>query len=588
MFLFWRTYVACRFLIHATLFSCVTCTEREASTNGPLTQETSARYIWDDRVTLPALDRDLNTMSRSSTFRIRRQKGLDLVERFWLNDEEWFQLSPRNFVVFFVSCIVLSFSSGSALNLDGIFASIGSHVSKNVAFYVTMAFTLVSTGHISVGDSPELMFVPLKHYLPDWKPTARALIATMLVHFYLVFVAFQVHFSFMTPLACTIVAPLLLAGISKPSDSIGQGFHEPGVKAQTVELDSGDPSTSLTKAWTIDSTLVYSSSRIRCLDLRVLLFGLSVTLVDVLCHQYQDEMFIMRWPLSAIISISVTAVWLYLENTVPTSRDIEPGLLAIAAAALVGVFSHVNFLGAFGLDQEEWVDLFVDDEMPKPENSSHSIMLALWYTTLVCMLVVNRRLVQQNGDQLLPTANGQPPHRDYLLFGFHVKTSRINFAWQLRQSRVLISIVFLMLASWIGESWPLEMDTTVAGLLLFTLTVGFQLRPRSDYAEEKISLHHVGAFVFSALIAILAIGLNRHSMLDAVVSEPKRDWKAGTWSISVFYQFLSTMIVQLEGRRWFTRRDRAEKSPTGDLRDEEKATVQEGEKNKVIDATSNG
>ena len=319
----------------------------------------------------------------------------------------------------------------------------------------------------------------------------------------------------------------------------------------------------------------------------MLLFGLSVTLVDVLCHQYQDEMFIMRWPLSAIISIFVTAVWVYLENTVPTSRDIEPGLLATAAAALVGVFSHFNFLGAFGLDQEEWVDLFVDDETPKHENSSHSIIFALWYTTLVSMVVVNRRLVQQNGDQLLPTANGQPPHRDYLLFGFHVKTSRINFAWQLRQSRVLISIVFLMLASWLGESWPLEMNTTVAGLLLFTLTVGVQLRPRSDCADEKISLHHVGALAFSALIAILAIGLDRHGMLDTVVSEPKSDWKAGTWSISVFYQFLSAMIVQLEGRRWFTRRDHVEESPTGDLRDEEKATAQEAEKEKVLDATAN-
>ena len=561
---------------------------------GPLTREASARCIWDDYVTLPALGQNGDeTVGEPKTFRIRQQKGPDLVERFWLNDEDWFQISPRSFVIFFVSCIALSSLSGGALNSDGIFASIGNHVSKNVAFYVTMAFTFVSTGHTPAGDSPELMFVPLRHYLPNWKAAARALIATMLVHAYLVSAAFpeiDLSLSFVTPLACTVAVPLLLAGISIPLDFMGrQGFHEPSVKELTANVDLEDPSTSITKAWTIDSTMVYSSSRIRCIDFRVLLLGLAVTLFDVLCNQYQDEMSVMRWPISAVISISVTVVWIYLENMVPTSRDLGPGVLSLAAAALVGIFSHVNFLDVFGLYDDEWVDLNYTHAMPVPDHASHSkpIMIALWYTTLVSMVVVNRRLLQQNADQALPPTNGQPPRKDLLLFGLHVKTSRINFAWQLRNSRVAISLVFAMLASWMGESWPLELNTTVAGLLLFVLIVGFQLQPGSDNLNEKRSLPHIGALGVSALITVLTVGLNRHGMLDGLVSDPKSGWKAGTWSALIFYQLFSSVSLRLEGRGWFTKRNHAEITPTDGLQGHEKATAQEGEKQKVLDATAN-
>ena len=178
-------------------------------------------------------------LGQSTTFWIRHQKGPDLVERFWLNDQEWFQTSPRCFVICFVSYVALGSISGGVLNSTGIFADIGSHVSKNVAFYVTMIFTFVSTGHTLAGDSPELIFVPLRHYFPDWKATTRAVIATMLVHAYLVLVPHSaVQLSLATPLACTFMAPLLLAALSKHLDSRDPEISN-AVSVEELTVDMG-------------------------------------------------------------------------------------------------------------------------------------------------------------------------------------------------------------------------------------------------------------------------------------------------------------------------------------------------------------
>ena len=548
-----------------------------------MTQEDSTRCIWDDYDTLPALSQDMDgILGQSTTFWIRRQKGPDLIERFWLNDQEWFQTSPRSFVICFVSYIALASISGGVPNSTGIFADIGSHLAKNVAFYVTMTFTFVSTGHTLAGDSPELMFVTLRHNFPDWKAATRAVIATMLVHAYLVLVPHSaVQLSLATPLACTIMAPLLLAGLSKPLNSGDpERSNAVSVEEQTVNIGSGESLTSRTKAWTIDSAMVYSSSMIRCLDLRVLLLGFSVTLSDVLCNQHQDRISVAGWPISAVISVCVTVIWLYLENTVPTSREIEPGLLSVAPAALVGIFSHVNFLGAFGFYEDDWEHESPTYPMPFV-NASHAqpIMMALWFTTLVSMIVVNRHLVQRNADHVLFSTNGQPPREDHLLFGFHVRTSRIKMAWQLRYSRVNVFLSFLTLASFLGENWPLEMNTTIAGLLLFVLIVGFQIQPRCEGLEEKRSLPHVAALPFSTLMTILALSLNRHGLLVDFVSDPRSDWKVGTWSAMVSYQLFVVVSLRLKGKGWFRRRDHEEETPAPAPQVEEKPTTQgQGEK----------
>lgn len=537
---------------------------------GPLTQETSTACIWDDYATLPDLNQDRDDTNGSITLRISRHKGPDLVERFWLNDQVWFQISPRSFVVFFVSCLALASFSGGALNSDGIFASFGSHVSKNIAFYVAMIFTFVSTGHTPVGDSPELMFVSLRHSFPEWKTTAGAITTTIMVQSYILFLApADSILGFVVPLVCTVMAPLLFAGVSRRLDS--------------EELVPSSPKIS-----NIDSALVYSSSRIRGFDLRVLLLGLSITLFDILYNEYQDDVFLTGWPTSAVIPISVTVMWLYLENTIPRNRDLEPWILSLAVTALMGTFGPVKFLDAFGLDNNERGDEDSTQTVPLLENARHSeyISNALWYTTLFSMVIVNRRLIHRNAEEAFPNTNGQSPRKDHLLFDFHVKTSRIDFKWQLRNSRVAISHIFAMLASCLGESWPLTMSTTVAGLFLFTIVVGFQLQPICDHLGEKRSLPHVAALGFSTLMATLAVGLNRHGVLHAFVSDPKGDWKAGTLSALVSYQLFLAISQRSAGRWWFIRLNHVAEPPGEGLHDEGKAEAQEREKQNALDATT--
>lgn len=522
------------------------------------------------------------TLGQSTTFWIRRQQGPDLVERFWLDDQEWLQLSPRSLAIWFISVMALAYISDGVSKSAGILADIGSHLTEDLAFYVTMIFALISTGHTLAADSPEMIFVPVRPNFPDWKATTRAVIAMILVHTYLVLVPHSaMQLSLVIPLACTIMTPLLLAGLSKPLDSRdSERCNAVSVEEQTLNMDSGDSLNSCTRAWTIDSAMVYSSSTIRCLDLRVLLLGFSVTLFDVTCNQHQDEISVAGWPVSAVITMCVTVIWLYLENTVPTSREIEPGLLSLAPVALVGIFSHVNFLGAFGLYDDEWEDESSTFPMPFV-NASHAqpIMVALWFTTLISMMVVSRHLVQRNADHVRFCAIGQPPMEDHLLFGFHVRTSRITMAWQLRYSRVAISLFFLMLASFLGESWPLELNTTIAGLLLFALIVGFQLQPRREILEEKKSLPHVAALLFSAVMTILALSLNRYGLLVDFVSDPRSDWKVGTWSALVFHQSFVAVVLRLRGKAWFRRRDHEEEPPAPAPQVEGKFTAQgQGEK----------
>ena len=509
-----------------------------------MTQEASTGCIWDDYITLPALEQGAeHTSGEPATFLIKRQKDVDLVERFWLNDQEWFQVSPRSFVIFLVSCIALASFSGGALNSEGSFASISNLISKNTAFYVTMAFTFISTGQPAAGESPELMFIPLKHSFPEWKSIVRAIIITILIHLYFIFVAPADPFTiFVTPIACMILAPLLLAGISRPLKCTVQHCStEPGTEEKTSSVSSDESVSSTATNWTIDSTLVYSSSRIRSFDLRVLLLGLSIALFDVLYNQFEDEVFFTRWSVNALLCMSVTVLWLYLENAIPWSQDIEPGMLSLAVAALVGNIGPINFWDAFGAYDSERRDDDSALETPVAENAirSNPILIAFCYTTLVCMVVVNRRLVHQKTNRALSPTKGRAPTKDHLLFGLHVNISQFKFAWQLRNSRVAVTLVLMMLASFLGDNWPLDMKTTIASLLLFVLIVGFQVHPSCDDLDEQTSLPHIAALGFSTLTTILAVGLNRYGILHALLSEPNSDWKAGSWSALVFYQLFS-------------------------------------------------
>ena len=447
-----------------------------------------------------------------------------------------------------------------------------------------MAFTFVSTGHTAAEDSPELMFVPLRHGFPEWKTIAKAIITTMLVHVYIVFVApADPVIIVVTPLACITMAPLLVAGISKPLDPRRQqGSTETGIEAETVSVTTDELVSSTAKTWTVDSTLVYSSSRIRRFDIRVLLLGLSIALFDVLCNHYQGGVFSTGWPTSAVIAMSVTAVWLYIENMLSRSQDLEPGLLSLAVAALVGNNIPVYFPSTSGLYDNAWENKNSTDAelIPDIAGRSDPILIALWYSTLVSMIVVNHRLNNQKVDGALPLTDGRPHMKDHLLFGFCVEKFKISFAWKLRNSRVAISLTLAWLASFLGENWPLEGNTTAASLLLFTLIVGFQGKDPSD---DKRSLPHIAALGFSTLMTVLAVGLNRKGVFRDFVTDPNSDWKTGTWSALVFYQLFLAVSLRLDGNGSLTRPCHVKVPLTEDLQNEEKATAPERREAEICD-----
>ena len=174
--------------------------------------------------------------------------------------------------------------------------------------------------------------------------------------------------------------------------------------------------------------------------------------------------------------------------------------------------------------------------------------------------------------------------KDHLLFGFQVKTSKISFAWKLRNSRVAISLVFAWLASFLGENWPLDVKTTAASLLLFTLIVGFQLRPGSDPSDEKRSLPHIAALGLSTLATVLTVGLNRNGVFRDLVTDPNSNWKAGTWSALVLYQLFLAISLRLDGNGSLTRLRHVKVPLTEDLQNEEKATAPGGREAEMYDS----
>ena len=341
----------------------------------------------------------------------------------------------------------------------------------------------------------------------------KALLTTAVVHTVLVSItSLEALASSIVPLVCLSLAPFLLSGISKGLEtrSPQQNKRASGEKHTTNVASEEADDTS------IDQTLVYSSARIRCLDLRVLFMGISVTSLDVFCNNRHGA-----WPLSAIVLTFTISIVLLLENCLPPSRDVEPGILSIATIALVGIFSHFDFLSLFGI---------FDNEFDDYSGHTNSITISAWYSLLSYMIIVNRRLVNQRADQTFQ-AEGKPQIQDHLIMNLDWDRSNFKLRWQLRNSRVAMALLLGFVSSLFGESWPLEANTTFTGLVAFVCVAGFQLQPTRKSTNESPSVRHIIALAFCVAATTLAIGLQRYKLLDY-----GSDWKTGSWAALVSYQ----------------------------------------------------
>jgi len=203
-----------------------------------------------------------------------------------------------------------------------------------------MAFAFA--GHNLVQHVPELMSL-------RWSAAPKAILVTALVGK----PSITVKAPFFIGLHCIRQHDIFAVfKIPKPHNKLGQESLEESIVERTQALSSTDAVQVHAKSWAIYSTFVYSSSRIRRLDLRVLAIGVYVTAIDAISAVWHDDFCLLApsLPITLIVGAFTTTAIFVLMNLIPTSRRIEPDILATIAAAIIYIYYHYHSKYHFGTD----------------------------------------------------------------------------------------------------------------------------------------------------------------------------------------------------------------------------------------------
>jgi hypothetical protein len=150
-------------------------------------------------------------------------------------------------------------------------------------------------------------------------------------------------------------------------------------------------------------------------------------------------------PVTAIAAFLTTYLLMFLTAHVPAHRMIETWILSTATVALVGIGYHFNIMNLFGIYSDDLID----------NGSSSPIYGSLWYAILFLMITSNRRLAKQNEDQ--PYSSNKTPEALHLILSFRARP----YVWQVRNSRVAISLVLACISTLCGDTWPLAVNTLI-------------------------------------------------------------------------------------------------------------------------------
>lgn len=495
-------YTPSRFLVHATLFPCAAC--RQPDPNHPL--ETNVGSCpWDNHIALPPLLTSEANEEDSTVILIRRQKGPDLVERYWLNDEAWVQISPRVFVTAFIMGICVTVISSTLQQISNNSEAIG----VAAAFYIIMIFSLAATGHTAVGASPELMILPLKNNFRDWRATVGALSATIVVHMLLLLAGLDTKFpgmffpGLLVLLVCVGMTPLLLAGVTNPMNGANSSDHQDEESEATVGSGGSTdrPNGDLGMA--------------RSAEASIFIMGHAIVVFDTVFNKADGAE-----PVTVSLVLLTTYLLMFLMRRVPGRRDIEPWILSAANIGLIENSFHFDILGLVYRDPSQYID----------HAQSSLIYACLWYSTLFFMIMVNRRLAMENRDQASPSKNTREV-KDHLIIGFRFQ----NCVWQLRNSRVGIVLVFAFFSTLFGNDWPIPINNTVASLTLYVIVVGLRVLSvdeADEGDEEERSNPHLAVLTFCTVTTTLALALGRYSVVDY-----GNDWQVGTRAAIMAYSF---------------------------------------------------
>jgi len=497
-FLFITIFTPCRFLFHAKFATCSACSQASSSSIGCSVSENDS-CPWQTNTMLPKTS-NRNSETYATKFQVKRHKGPDIVDRYWLNGKPWLQLSPRVFVFTFITLIGILLASGLIQDIYGHFNTQSLEVNVMIAFYVFLAFILASTGHSTPEDHPEMMLAPLRIGFGNFEAAIASMLTAVAFHISLNFQFIRSLGILAVPPTATFMALVLIAGLSKEEKSAGEVSEAESKVGEDLEKGDVDGESLPKPTTAVDSTLVYSSERIRSLDLRVLVTGLSVTCADIFLNSESGV-----WPVSATVSGSTTVIMLIIDNSVPLGRDLEPLILYFATVSLVAIFSHFNFLNLFGF--------FHDNELPDESGDLRPVLLALWFALPGMMIVNNRRLIHARAETEIPTQAEKPAVKNQLLVDIDLRKLRIDCRWQLRNAQVSVVIFLSAMSTACGELWMLPSSTTIVGLGIFLCAVGLQIRPIRD-PDDLISTMHLVSLGLCVLATMGAGVMEYFDLID--------------------------------------------------------------------------
>ena len=532
LWLFVTIYTPVRYLVHAELFPCAAC--RQSDLGHSLKSDVTP-CPWEESATLPKLNTIGTNEQDFTTILIKRRKGPDLVDRYWLNHQPWFQISPRGFVlVFFTMTFLAAISQWIP----------GDHARKEMllkfaAFYVAMVYTFMATGHLPVEGSPEMVNVAISKSFPDWKATVEALCATLLVHTILIFVTTENspigNFGgAFIPFFCTAVTPLLMYGVSTISENLAscQDDHSE-LNLESIQQDydagSGNYVADEGEAQMDDNIpgfirrMVVLIRRTVASNAHVLFVGHITAVVDIISNYGKEGV-----PVTAIVALSTLYLLLFLKASVCSDRRIEPYIFCCASVVLVGIHSQFDVLGIFVPSLSFLAAV----------GQCSPISISLWYAVLYLMVMTNRRLA----DQTLRT-NLDPAKKDHLLISLRIgRVHTNNVVWQLRNSRVAVCLLLAFVSVLYGDDWPLPINSTVSSLACYLFIVGISLLPQDEVDEanqEKRSKLHLAVLTFCVSSTSLITALNQKAILDF-----GDGWTTTVFAALIAYT-LPLMLVQI-------------------------------------------
>lgn len=420
-------------------------------------------------------------------------------------------MSPRIFILLLASCFAISYLSSSG----------SSEVPKTIGFYLVLAFTLASKGHSPVAESPEPLFVHLKHSLVDWKLVVGALSTTVLTHAILESPDTERISSVFAPIACVLIVRLAMPILSKPAktNEIEIKLTYDDSKMKTQDLESQAPMAP-ERVQGIDSTLVYSSLSIRSLDLRILAIGVCISTFDIVMND-----FVFDGSSITMVPGYTTAILLVLDTSVPSGRKISPTLMFVLTVALFTCFKDFHPL--------EIVQIQGPHAPDNDDDYFRALYLAVFFTWVLTMIVRNQAKHE------LSMQNSEKPVARKVLINLDMTKLGVKCRWQLRDPEVsiVLFLVSMSIASRQGGSLPL-LDTTFASLVTYLVLVGFQIRPiHSD--GNRINIIHL-----SALVICLATSLLVALVYDHEGTHTWMQWQFISWIPFAAYP-LSLWSVQL-------------------------------------------